>query len=87
MKQDAVKRAKITDKGQVTIPRQIRDLLGSRHVEFVVEKEQVILRPVPTARGSLSDYADAPLRGHEEGASPRAVAESQPEPDQRDSDR
>ena len=87
MKQNAVKRAKITDKGQVTIPRQIRDLLGSRHVEFVVEKEQVILRPVPTARGSLSDYAAPSLREREEGAWPRAVAESHPEPDRRDSDR
>ncbi len=69
----------MTEKGQITIPREIRDLLGSRHVEFVVEGERVVLRPVPSARGTLSRYADPSLIEHEQEAWPRTVAESHKE--------
>ncbi len=76
MKQYAVKRATITDDGQITIPQEVRYILGSRHVEFVVEREQVILRPAQTALGSLSYYADPSLRECEEGAWPSAASKS-----------
>jgi bifunctional DNA-binding transcriptional regulator/antitoxin component of YhaV-PrlF toxin-antitoxin module len=48
--------AKITQKGQVTIPRKIRDKLGSEVVEFDIVKHQVIIRPIISIAGSLSDY-------------------------------
>ena len=49
--------AKITQKGQVTIPRKIRAKLGSEVVEFDIVKDQIILRPLPSVGGSLSAYA------------------------------
>jgi len=49
--------AKITQKGQITIPRKIRDKLGSEVVEFDIVKGQVIIRPLMSVAGSLSGYA------------------------------
>jgi AbrB family looped-hinge helix DNA binding protein len=50
--------AKITRKGQVTIPRKIREKLNSEVIEFdVMEDNNVVLRPVKSVAGSLSDYA------------------------------
>ena len=49
--------AKITTKGQVTIPKKIRDALGSDVVEFEVLDGGVTLRPVKSVAGGLSDYA------------------------------
>jgi len=49
--------AKITQKGQITIPRKIRDKLRSEVVEFDIIKGRVILRPLISVAGSLSDYA------------------------------
>jgi len=49
--------AKITQKGQVTIPRKIRTKLGSEVVEFDIVKDQIILRPLTSVGGSLSAYA------------------------------
>lgn len=48
--------AKITQKGQVTIPRKIRDKLGSEVIEFDIVKDQVIIRPIASLAGSLRDY-------------------------------
>lgn len=50
--------AKITQKGQVTIPRKIRDKLGSEVVEFDIVKGQIIIRPIISIAGSLRDYAE-----------------------------
>lgn len=49
--------AKITSKGQVTIPRKIRDVLKSDTVEFEVVESGVLIRPVSSVDGSLSSYA------------------------------
>ena len=49
--------ATITSKGQITIPKAIRDQLRSRVVEFVIEGDHVELRPVKSAEGSLAEYA------------------------------
>ena len=59
------KTAKVTSKGQVTIPKEIRDILGSEVVEFEVEDERVVLRPVRRVAGKLSSYGD-PARIQEE---------------------
>lgn len=52
--------AKITSKGQVTIPRKIRDVLKSNTIEFEVINGSVVVRPVSSVGGSLSAYA----KGH-----------------------
>lgn len=50
--------AKITRKGQVTIPRKIREKLNSEVIEFdVMEDNNVVLRPVKSVAGSLRSYA------------------------------
>ena len=49
--------ATITSKGQITIPKYIRDRLKGRIVEFVVRDDRVEIRPVPSVAGSLADCA------------------------------
>lgn len=48
---------KITSKGQVTIPKEIREKLKANSVYFEVEDDTVMLKPVRDAAGSLSEYA------------------------------
>jgi AbrB family looped-hinge helix DNA binding protein len=48
---------KITRKGQVTIPKEIRDILKSNAVYFEVEDGSVMVKPVRDAAGSLREYA------------------------------
>jgi len=48
--------AKITQKGQVTIPRRIRDKLKSEVIEFAIVKDQVVIRPLQSVAGSLRAY-------------------------------
>lgn len=56
---------RVTSKGQVTIPRDIRQkagMLPQTEVEFVVEGNTVILRPVQGGSGRGKRIVDA-LRG------------------------
>jgi AbrB family looped-hinge helix DNA binding protein len=48
---------KITDKGQITIPREIRNILKTKLVSFSFVDGVVILRPVHDVGGSLQKYA------------------------------
>ncbi|MEK6698585.1 MAG: AbrB/MazE/SpoVT family DNA-binding domain-containing protein [Nitrospirota bacterium] len=48
---------KITRKGQVTIPKEIREVLQSNAVYFEVEDDTVMVKPVRDAAGSLREYA------------------------------
>jgi AbrB family looped-hinge helix DNA binding protein len=48
---------KITQKGQVTIPKEIREKLKANAVYFEVENDTVMVRPVRDAAGSLREYA------------------------------
>lgn len=48
---------KITRKGQVTIPKEIRKKLGATSVFFEVVNEKVVIRAVKDAAGSLGKYA------------------------------
>lgn len=48
---------KITRKGQVTIPKEIRDKLKANAVYFEVEDDTVMVKPVRDAAGSLREYA------------------------------
>lgn len=47
---------KITSKGQITIPKKIRDRLNATSVYFEVVDDQVVVRAVRDAAGSLSEY-------------------------------
>jgi AbrB family looped-hinge helix DNA binding protein len=49
--------AKVTSKGQVTIPKKIRDHLNSEIVEFEIDNNAVIVRPVKSVGGSLNRFA------------------------------
>lgn len=49
--------AKITSKGQVTIPKKIRDLLKSNTVEFELISGNIVIKPVKSVGGSLIGYA------------------------------
>jgi len=48
---------KITRKGQVTIPKEIREKLRTNAVYFEVENDIVVVKPVRDAAGSLREYA------------------------------
>lgn len=49
--------AKMTARGQVTIPREIRKALGSDIIEFTVTDDGVLIHPVKSVAGSLGSYA------------------------------
>ena len=50
--------AKISSKGQITLPKPVRDLLGSDRVRVVIDNDSVRLEPAPEVAGSLRRYAD-----------------------------
>ncbi len=52
--------AKITSKGQVTIPKAIRETLKSDVVEFQVAKGKVMLKAVKSVGGALRVYSKEP---------------------------
>lgn len=69
---------KITSKGQITIPKKIRDKLKTNKVYFEVINDIVIVKPVKDAAGSLSEFAKnvkpgAPVRKLKEKAWEKAV--------------
>lgn len=49
--------AKVTSKGQITLPKSAREALGSDVVEIEVVQGRVLLRPVRSQAGSLRDFA------------------------------
>lgn len=53
----AVKTARITSKGQTTIPKEIRAHLKSNVIEFDVIEGVVVIKPVESVAGSLSRYS------------------------------
>jgi AbrB family looped-hinge helix DNA binding protein len=62
---------KITRKGQVTIPKEIREKLKANAVYFEVEHDVVMVKPVRDAAGSLREFA----RNVKPGASMRQMKE------------
>ncbi len=53
------KTAKITRKGQLTLPKAIRDALKADVVRVILEQDgQVRIRPVEELAGSLEQYAE-----------------------------
>ena len=51
------KTVKLSSKGQLTLPKQARELLGSTMIHIVVEDDQVRLEPARDLAGSLKAYA------------------------------
>jgi AbrB family looped-hinge helix DNA binding protein len=58
--------AKITKKGQVTIPREIRKKLDSDVIEFTILEGRIVLKPVKSVAGSLNSYARGKVVSYEE---------------------
>ena len=52
--------AKITSKGQITIPRAIRKTLEGNVVEFQVTEGKVVLKAVKSVGGALRAYSKGP---------------------------
>jgi AbrB family looped-hinge helix DNA binding protein len=50
--------AKITAKGQVTVPKPVRDQLNSDVVEFEVKEDHIEMRAVKRVAGVLSRFAN-----------------------------
>jgi AbrB family looped-hinge helix DNA binding protein len=49
---------KITDQGQITLPKYIRDLLGTESIKLEVGNDNVIrIVPIKDVAGSLTQYA------------------------------
>lgn len=48
--------AKVTSKGQITLPKSAREALGADVVEIEIGKGQVVLRPVQSLAGALRKY-------------------------------
>ena len=51
-----VKTAKVSSKGQITLPREVRSALGTDHVRIVFEDGRVRIEPSPDPGGSLHRY-------------------------------
>jgi len=49
--------AKITRKGQITIPAEFRKKLGTDIVEISMEGEEITIKPVKKPAGALKKYA------------------------------
>lgn len=54
---------KITRKGQLTVPKEIRDKLSADTVYFEVKDDVVTIRPVRDAAGSLREFGRNAKRG------------------------
>ncbi len=47
---------RITSKGQITIPKKIRDFLNTAVISFSLQDGNVIVKPVRDAAGALHKY-------------------------------
>jgi len=70
------KTAKVTSKGQVTIPKEIRDHLDSQVVEFKIENDKVTIQAVRRVAGKLKKYANPDLIPQEKNAWKKAVKDN-----------
>ena len=71
---------KVSPKGQITLPRGVRELLHSDVVRIVADEEAIRIEPVRDLAASLSQYATSPLTAEEarEVAWTEAVREKHP---------
>ena len=52
----SVKTAKVSSKGQITLPREVREALGTDHVRIVYAAGEVRIEPLHDVAGSLAQY-------------------------------
>jgi AbrB family looped-hinge helix DNA binding protein len=71
------KTLKISSKGQITIPKEIREALNSDLVRIVAEGETIRLEPIKDVGGSLKRFASrfVPLKKAREKARTEALRE------------
>jgi bifunctional DNA-binding transcriptional regulator/antitoxin component of YhaV-PrlF toxin-antitoxin module len=74
------KTAKISSKGQITLPQAIRDVLKSDTVRIILEGDVIRIEPVKELAGSLKQYAEVyvPHESAREQAWSEAVREKHP---------
>lgn len=60
------KTVKISAKGQITLPKAVREKLLSEFVHLIIDDDNVRIEPVVDVRGSLKQYATRSIP-HEEG--------------------
>lgn len=67
---DVVKTAKVSRKGQITLPREVRKTLGTDLVRIVSDKGGVRIEPISDVAGSLARYVKKrrPFRAEREQA-------------------
>jgi len=51
------KTAKISSKGQITLPKAVRDFLHTDILRVLIEDDEVRIQPVRNVAGSLKQYA------------------------------
>ena len=54
---EIVKTVKISSKGQITLPKEVRDRLKEEIIQIVADEKGVRLEPVPSLAGCLKEYA------------------------------
>ena len=62
MQKGMQKQARVTSKGQITVPQEIRNRLGlatGDRVEFVVEGERTVIRPARSMENPFEKYKGA----------------------------
>lgn len=47
---------KITSKGQITLPKEVRDFLHTDIITFEITDNNVMIKPINKVSGSLKDY-------------------------------
>ncbi|OAQ21852.1 AbrB/MazE/SpoVT family DNA-binding domain-containing protein [Thermosulfurimonas dismutans] len=52
-----IKTVKVSQKGQITLPKEMREALGSEVLRLVLRDRKVIIEPVEDLAGSLKEYA------------------------------
>jgi AbrB family looped-hinge helix DNA binding protein len=72
--------AKVSSKGQITLPKAVRDRLGTRLVRLVSDDDGVRIEPLADVAGSLKHYAKnyVPVDEAREGATRAALNDDDP---------
>ena len=55
-----VKTVKISSKGQITLPKAMRDALGTNVVTVTAKDGSLVIDPLPNLAGALKKYAKDP---------------------------
>ena len=59
--------ASVTSKGQISLPKKAREVIGSKMVSIEINSDnQIVLSPVIDVSGALSEYAKTSKKDYEE---------------------